>query len=385
MNHHTDLLIVGAGPFGLAMAAWAGEKGMDYLIVGKPMDLWRANMPQGMILRSHCDWHLDPAGIDTIERYLESRGRTPAAVEPLSRDFYLGYVDWFMARKGLAPIPDLVQRLDTADGSFLATLKSGATITANNVLLAIGFRYFQYVPEELARLLPARRVAHTCELVNFEPLRDKRCLIIGGRQSAFEWAALLAEHGAATVHVSHRHPTPEFTDSEWGWINEMMARFLTEPAWYRSLTGSEQEVVRSKFAEARIKLEPWLWPRIDKSNVFLWPETHVVSCAESASGELAIGLDNDETLAIDHVVLATGYRVNMQRVPFLAAGNILDKLALNEGYPVLDDGFQSSVAGLYVTSLPAIRDFGPFFGFTVAVGVSAKLIGQTLIENRRTG
>ena len=100
---------------------------------------------------------------------------------------------------------------------------------------------------------------------------------------------------------------------------------------------------------------------------------------------LAIGLDNDETLAIDHVVLATGYRVNMQRVPFLAAGNILNKLALNEGYPVLDDGFQSSVAGLYVTSLPAIRDFGPFFGFTVAVGVSAKLIGQTLIENRRTG
>ncbi len=84
-------------------------------------------------------------------------------------------------------------------------------------------------------------------------------------------------------------------------------------------------------------------------------------------------------------MLATGYRVDMQRVPFLAAGNILDKLALNDGYPVLDDGFQSSVAGLYVTSLPATRDFGPFFGFTVAVGVSAKLIGQTLIENRRTG
>ena len=61
----------------------------------------------------------------TIERYLESQGLTPAAVEPLSRNFYLGYVDWFMARKGLAPIPDLVRRLETADGSCLATLESG--------------------------------------------------------------------------------------------------------------------------------------------------------------------------------------------------------------------------------------------------------------------
>ena len=384
MNRHTELLIVGAGPFGLAMAAWAGEQGIDHLIIGKPMDLWRANMPQGMILRSRCDWHLDPAGIDTIERYLESRGLTPAAVEPLSRDVYLGYVDWFMARKDLAPIPDLVQRLDTADGSFLATLESGATITAQNVLLAIGFRYFQYVPEELARLLPEQRVTHTCELVDFEPLRDQRCLIIGGRQSAFEWAALLVEHGAATVHVSHRHATPQFTDSDWGWINGMMARFLTEPAWYRRLTGGEQRAVQNKFAQARIKLEPWLWPRIDKSNVFLWPDTRVISCAEPATGELLAGLDNGETLAVDHVVCATGYRVDMQRLPFLAAGNVLERLKLDGGYPVLDDGFQSTVPGLFVTSLPATRDFGPFFGFTVAVSVSAKLIAQALIDKRRT-
>ena len=52
MEQKVDLLIIGAGPFGLAMSAYARHLGIDHVIVGKPMDFWKANMPEGMYLRS---------------------------------------------------------------------------------------------------------------------------------------------------------------------------------------------------------------------------------------------------------------------------------------------------------------------------------------------
>jgi cation diffusion facilitator CzcD-associated flavoprotein CzcO len=383
MNRDTDLLIIGAGPFGLAMAAYAQDHSIDYLLVGRAMDSWRSHMPQRMLLRSRCDWHLDPCEQYTIDRFLASRGLSREEVEPLNRDFYLEYVDWFQRQRGLVPIPELVQRLDAAAGGFQATLQDGSLIQANRVLLAIGFAYFPHLPADLIARLPTGRYSHTCELVTFDHLRAKRCLIIGGRQSAFEWTALLAEAGAAAVHVSHRHPTPRFANSEWAEINQMMARFVDEPGWYRALAGGEQADVQRKFAQAKVKLEPWLWPRVDKENVTLWPETQMVSCRETDHGDLHVRLDSGDTLSVDHVILATGYRVDMAQVPFLAAGNLLPRLAMNDGFPKLDDQFQTSVPGLFITSLPATRDFGPFFGFTVAVNASAKLIGRAVSSTRR--
>ena len=50
-------------------------------MLGRAMDFWEENMPRGMLLRSACDWHLDPAEEHTIERYLNENGRTPDAVD----------------------------------------------------------------------------------------------------------------------------------------------------------------------------------------------------------------------------------------------------------------------------------------------------------------
>jgi cation diffusion facilitator CzcD-associated flavoprotein CzcO len=96
---NTDLLIIGAGPFGLSMAAYAAHWRLDHRSVGKPMEFWKSNMPKGMYLRSACDWHLDPAGIDTIESFLKAQNLTAAQVEPLSLEFYLSYASWFQQRK----------------------------------------------------------------------------------------------------------------------------------------------------------------------------------------------------------------------------------------------------------------------------------------------
>src|SRR6516165_7631506 len=98
----THLLIVGAGPFGLAMAAYASHLGIEHLIVGKPMGFWKANMPKGMYLRSACDWHVDPLNVDTIEKFLRTKGLSTTDVEPLSLELYLSYVHWFQEQKQIS-------------------------------------------------------------------------------------------------------------------------------------------------------------------------------------------------------------------------------------------------------------------------------------------
>ena len=74
----TDVLIIGAGPFGICLAAHVQKLGLDYLMVGKPMEFWKKHMPAGMYLRSACDWHLDVNGVYTIEQYLEEQGLKPS-------------------------------------------------------------------------------------------------------------------------------------------------------------------------------------------------------------------------------------------------------------------------------------------------------------------
>jgi FAD-dependent urate hydroxylase len=115
MEESTDLLIIGAGPYGLAVAAYAQHLGIDHVVVGKPMDFWKVNMPAGMYLRTGGDVQIDPLGIRTIEKFLETHGLSPTDVEPLSLQFYLSYAQWFQEQKQIDAVPVLVQRLDCAD------------------------------------------------------------------------------------------------------------------------------------------------------------------------------------------------------------------------------------------------------------------------------
>ena len=382
-SYETDLLIIGAGPFGLAIAAQASHAGIDHLVAGKPMEFWKQNMPQGMYLRSACDWHLDPVNIHTIEKFLETRGQTPPDVEPLSLAFYLEYAEWFQTQKQITTLPSYIKQLNhTTD--FVATTTNGDTIRAQHVAIAPGFKHFANIPDEIKARLPEGRFSHTCEFTDFSSAANTRYLIVGGRQSAFEWAALLLEAGARAIFISHRHDTPAFAESDWSWVNPLVDGMAANPNWFRHLSQTEKDAVsRKQWAEGRLKLEPWLGPRLASNHVKILPNTEVASSVER-DGELVVKLSNGEEIVCDKVIFATGYKVDISRVPVLSSGNIPDQLETRSGFPVLDDHLQTSVPGLFITSMPAIQDFGPFFGFTIAVRVSAKLICEAIVARSRT-
>jgi FAD-dependent urate hydroxylase len=205
--------------------------------------------------------------------------------------------------------------------------------------------------------------------------------VLGGRQSAFEWAALLNEAGAASVHVVHRHETPRFAEADWSWVGPLVERFEDEPGWYRRLSKVEREALEYRFwCEGRLKVEPWLEPRCRSERITVWPSTQVVSAREGPGDAVTVRFDNGRVAAFEQITLATGYKADLARVPFLTRGNLLRLVATDNGRPLLDDTLQTTLAGLFVTSLLAGHDFGPFFGFTVSARTSARLVIRGLGE-----
>jgi thioredoxin reductase len=386
-----ELLVIGAGPYGLAVAAEAQRRGLSVQVVGEPMRFWRENMPSGMLLRSGPEWHLDAAGVHTLESFAGS------VSGPIPVETFIAYADWFSAQNNLVPLRRRVERLtkengsvaavrdggpsaagSSADGSssagspsagpFVAHLDDGSSLAADRVVAAPGIASFAVEPPFVSALRPDQW-SHTVSTVDFAGLRGRRVLIVGGRQSAFEWAALLAEEGAARVDVVYRHDTPAFTESDWSFVDELLAETRRTRGWFRSLPAPEREAVAKRFWQVgRLQLEPWLAPRITAAH--LHPRTEIASL--NGDGVISARLSDGSTIEADHLLLATGYRPDMRRVPYLP------EIELADGFPVLDPDFQTSIPGLYIPGFPSTRDFGPCFGFVAGATTTATLIGNAL-------
>lgn len=373
----TALLVIGAGPYALSAAALARERGIETVTVGRPMGFWREHMPEEMLLRSGPDWHLDAAAEATFEAYLEERELQARDVDPIPLGLFLDYADWFTRRKGLVVRDERVAALTRRGGRFEAVLENGERITADAVLAAPGVAHYAQVPD-WAAVLPVERCTHTCETVGFERFAGARVLIVGGRQSAYEWAALIGEHGAEQIDVVHRHELPRFERVSWGFADVHIERTVALDGYWRNLPQDEQDAIARRFWEVgRLTLEYWLTPRLESSAVTRRPGVEVTGVAEDRGGALRVTLSDATQLAVDAVVLACGYRADLARVPYLEG--LIDEVALLDGFPALDEHFQTTVPGLYVTGFSATRDFGPFFGFVKGAPAAATLAVRDLL------
>ena len=374
------LLVIGAGPYALSIAALARERGIGSMVLGRPMGFWRDNMPEGMFLRSGPDWHLDGAAVHTLEAYLQEQGIRPGEVDPIPIGVFLDYADWFKRAKGIEVREEFVDTLVKANGRFEATLRSGERIRADAVVAAPGIRHYASVPG-WASSLPPGLAAHTCDLVRFDDMAGARVLIIGGRQSAYEWAALIREHGAARIDIVHRHDIPRFERVSWKFVDAHVEQTIAVRGYWRNLPKSEQDAIARRFWEVgRLTLEYWLTPRLAWDGIHRWPGTEVVEVTPAGDDELRVLLSDGTGLVVDRVVFGSGYRADLTKVPYLAG--VLKHVKVSSGFPVLDEAFQTSLDGLYVTGFSATQDFGPFFGFVKGSPAAATLIVRDLLSRR---
>ena len=373
----TELLVIGAGPYAYSAAAYARARGIGTRIVGRPMAFWREQMPSDMYLRSGRDWSLDVSGDHTFEAYFQEQGLDPGANDPIPISVFLDHTDWFAAQKKLDVEQVMVDSLTRTDGHFVAAMADRTAITAEKVLAAPGIAHFANLPPWYADV-PADRRTHTSELVDFDGLRGARVAVIGGRQSAYEWAALLCDHGAERVDVVHRHDTPAFARVSWEFVNGYVDQTLAHRGWWRGLTEAKQQEIALEFWQVgRLTLEHWLVPRLKRDVVATHSRTEVSSVAAAGAG-VRLTLSDGDLLEVDHVAFASGYRSDLAAVPYLSG--VLDAVSVTDGFPDLSPGFEATLPGLFVTGFASTRDFGPFYGFTKGCPSSARIAVDEMLR-----
>jgi FAD-dependent urate hydroxylase len=398
-------VVIGAGPYGLSVAAHLKERGVPTRVVGDAMSAWRENMPRGMFLKSEPEASSlsSPRPGSTLRDYLREIGRKPLGLdEPVPIDLFVDYGLWFQQRC----VPELenehVTSLRRVGSAFELTFASGETLQASSVVVASGHVSYAHVPAELLRVAegsptPNGLVSHSSQHRDFDAFVGRRVAVVGAGQSALESAALLHEAGAHVTALVRRNELawnqqPDTTPVS-GPRRLLAPRSGLGRGWRLFVFGRAPAMIRYLPDAKRLELLTgvlgpagawWLRDRVDGAvDVQLGCKIASVAAARDAT---RLSLDSEssgsKSLEVDHVLAATGYRVDLDVLPFLdpGLGAAVDKIS---GAPRLDASFESSVPGLYFTGLASAATFGPAMRFVHGTRFAARRISAAIARGDR--
>jgi thioredoxin reductase len=386
--------IIGAGPYGLSIAAHFRRRGISFRIFGRPMDTWRHHMPAGMMLKSDgfASNIFDPENAYTLKQFCSERGIHYADTGvPVSLDTFNAYGIAFRERM----VPELEEKqaewVERSGEAFAVRLEDGETVIARNVVLAVGITHFNYMPEKLLGL-PQQYVTHSANHREVELFRGRSVAVIGAGASALDLAGLLHEAGAK-VQIIGRTPALKFHSQPTGkprtlWQTLRHPGSGLGPGW------------RSRFfAKA-----PWAFHflpenlRVEVVQRALGPSGgyfiknkvvgkvplllgYNVAGAEIRDGIVHLNLRSHDgstrDVELEHVIAATGYVVDVERLKFLSP-EIRSQVKTTKGSPVLSTSFQSSMPGLYFVGVAAANSFGPVMRFAYGAGFAARRLAATM-------
>lgn len=375
-----DIAVVGAGPYGLSAAAHL--RNADSLRVaafGETMSFWSDQMPAGMLLRSPyvaCNLS-DPAGELSLPEYERSTGVAKEAPVPLSH--FVEYGRWFQR----AAVPDLrserIQQISRNGSGFHVTLADGERVHARRVVVAAGIGNFAWVPD-VFRGLPESLISHASEHDDLGRLSGANVLVVGAGQSALESAALLSEAGAQ-VEIAVRNPVVYWLTRRWHHKLGPVSRLLYAPPDVGPMGVSWLVAMPRVFTSAPRRMQTWMarrslrpagsgWLPARLTDVTITAGVRAVN-AEEKDGHAVVAFDDGSTREVDHVLLGTGYRVDVSRYPFLAP-ELVRELEVVNGHPVLRRGFEASVPGLHFMGAPAAYSYGPLMRFVAGTEFAGK-------------
>jgi thioredoxin reductase len=398
MPDRTDVAIIGAGPYGLSIAAHLAALRVPFRIFGRPMENWQ-NMPRGMLLKSegYASTLYDPGRTLTLAKYCHERDLGYADLGlPVPLSTFIEYGRAFQRR--LVPTLDtrMVCRVAKAATGFQIALEDGETIRADRVVVATGITNFAWLPPAL-RDLPADKVTHSVAHAEPERLRGADVTVVGGGSSAIDLAALLHEAGARVRLVTRRAKLPVHDRMHLPrpWRDKLGAPVSSiGPGWRSCFFTSCAPVVHRMGPERRVK-----WVRNEVGPAAGWfmagriapvPVLHGQSPtgATIVDGRVRLGLVDGEgresTLDTNHLIAATGYRPDVTRLGFLDAG-LRQAIATLEQAPAVSPQFESSIPGLYFTGPATAFSFGPLMRFATGARFAAPRIARHLAAtaNRR--
>ncbi|MEI9886228.1 MAG: NAD(P)-binding domain-containing protein [Rhizomicrobium sp.] len=374
-----EVAIVGAGPYGLSLAAHLRHAGIGFRIFGTPMATWRDHMPKGMCLKSEgfASNLSAPDRASTLQAWCAANGKAYSAQKiPVRVEDFLAYADWFT--RTYVPMLEAQHVVDVArDASgYRLTLADGTSVAARRVVMAVGITWFKSLPEELAALPPAA-VSHSFDHGDCRRFAGRDVIVLGAGASAIDTALALHEAGAAVRIVARRkvisyHLAP---DNEEPTLLRQLGKPDTGigPGW-RSLFCTAAPLLFHRLPQ-KLRLEitrrhlgpapGWFTRAKVEGHIPALLGRHLRS-ARMAGGRVALDVVDDAggacLLTADHVVAATGYRPDLARLPFLGAP-LRDAIDQVEGTPILKDNFECSVPGLYFLGLLAANSFGPLLRF----------------------
>ena len=388
-------MVIGAGPYGLSVAAHLRARGINARVFGDVMSSWRTQMPAGMCLKSTPDASSlgSPVPGYTLSDYCASEGIRPlAGDEVVPIQLFTRYGQWFQQ----CLVPDVedetIQEIRRTGRGFHLTLGSGEELLTPRVVVATGITGLAYVPPELASITPdgpsaGGPVSHSSQHDNLAGFRGARVAVIGAGQSALESAALLREAGAVPTVLARetaRFGSPPVTPT-----NPFMAKLPQPhsplgPTWRIYPFSHAAGLFPYLPAETRLRLVKrvlgplgawWLADRV-LGQVPILNGHAVRGATQDASGVALTTSCTDgqhTTMRVDHVLAATGYRVDLAKLGFLGP-ELRQQIRLTGGYPQLSGSFESSVPGMYFVGLPAAATFGPLMRFVCGAQFAARRV-----------
>ena len=389
MTSIAAVVVVGAGPYGLSIAAHLAARGLAPLVFGRPMDSWREGMPQGMRLKSEgfASCLSDPAGVFTLGRFCEDEGLPYADLDlPVPVETFAAYGVAFQDR--FVPQLDrrLVRQVRAAPHGFDVELEDGVEIAARWVIVAAGIRPYSHVPAALEKLSP-ERLSHTADRADYTGFAGRRVAVIGAGASAIDAAAALQRAGAIVDLISRRAAITFYAAGTRRWWHRLKAPMTPlGPGWKKLLCVKAPLLFRALPETMRVTIvRRYLgpapgWSARDhvEGKVALTLSADVVEARESAAGvELVVsGPDGRRVLEpFDHVVAGTGYRVDVRALPFLDR-TLAGDLALTADAPRLSASFETNIAGLYFAGTAAAFAFGPMLRFVCGADFAARRISR---------